>query len=89
MGLKTIADETLHQFVGAFSNHNNFLMTNKKIMAEKSESQIIAKAISNSENEKLDILSFVLGGTATVPVCNEPPGYQAYADCTYVKKTED
>lgn len=63
-------------------------MATKKILVENSERDIVAEAIANSENEKLDILNFVMGSLQTVVVCNEPPDYRAYADGTYVKKAE-
>lgn len=63
-------------------------MATKKILVENSERDIVAKAVANSENEKLDILNFVIGGLQTELACNQPPDYRAYADGTYVKRTE-
>lgn len=64
-------------------------MREKKILVEKSEKSMIAEAVTSSENEKLDILRFVLGGFVDPPPgCNAPPDYLAYADSTYVKRPD-
>ncbi len=63
-------------------------MATKKILFENSERDMVANAMADSENEKLDILNFVLGGLQSILACNQPPDYRAYADGTYVKKAE-
>lgn len=61
-------------------------MNSKKILVENSERDIVIEAMQSSENEKLDIMNFVVGGLAAALICNEPPDFKAYADSTYVKK---
>lgn len=62
-------------------------MNSKKILVDNSENDIVAKAVANSENEKLDILNFVVGaGGRDAFACDMPPDYRAYADSTYVKR---
>lgn len=65
-------------------------METKKILVEKTERNIVESAMANSENEKLDILSFVVGGvlkgSGGSTLCDQPPDYRAFADSTYVKR---
>ncbi len=67
-------------------------MSTKKILVEKSERGIVARAIENSVNERLDILGFVAGASVGGGLgedsfaCGVEPDYRAYADSTYVKK---
>lgn len=61
-------------------------MNLKKILVDSSEKDIVAKAMANSANEKLDILNFVMGAAAGSEICNQPPDYRAFADSTYVKR---
>jgi hypothetical protein len=68
-------------------------MNTKKIMASSSDKKVLAKALSSSANERLDILQFVMGASddpenpgGDTFACDTAPDFKAYADCTYVKK---
>lgn len=60
----------------------------KKISLTPAKSDALLKALNSTENEKLDFLKSIQGGSGTV-VCRETSGNMndpAYANSTYVKR---